>query len=76
MEKELRLILAGKCHNDLATNAAIEQILDLFNSVKRFRASWEEENGKEIEEYFWAKDKDEASKQVFKKYPDAKNVMI
>lgn len=76
MKKELREILAGKCHNDLATDEAITKILNLFNTVKRFHASWTYGKGKEIEEYFWAKDKDEAFKKVIEKYPDAKYICI
>ena len=52
------------------------EILDLFSVVKRFKATFDNEGIKDIEEYFWAENKDEAFKQVFDKYPKAEFVMI
>ena len=54
----------------------MSEILDLFSVVKRFKATFDNEGTKDIEEYFWAENKDEAFKHVFEKYPKAEFVMI
>ena len=75
--KEVRQILAAYRKNENYTiEKAEKELLDLFSVVKRFKATFDNEDTKDIEEYFWAENKDEAFKQVFEKYPKAKFVMI
>ena len=54
----------------------MSEILDLFSDVKRFKATLDNEDTKDIEEYFWAENKYEAFNKVFAKYPKAEFVMI
>jgi hypothetical protein len=54
----------------------MSEILDLFSVVNRFKATFDNEGIKDIEEHFWAENKDEAFNKVFDKYPKAKFVMI
>jgi hypothetical protein len=75
--KEVRQILAAYRKNKNYTiEKAEKELLDLFSVVKRFKATFDNEGTKDIEEYFWAENKDEAFKKVFEKYPKAKFVMI
>jgi hypothetical protein len=69
--KELREILAGKCHNERVTDTAMKEVLDLFLVVKRFRCSWWDEDENTITDYFWAKDKEEVYYKVFDLNPKA-----
>ena len=75
--KEVRQILAAYRNNEAYTiEEAEKELLDLFSVVKRFTATFDNEGTKDIEEYFWAENKDEAFKKVFAKYPKGEFVMI
>lgn len=75
--KEVRQILAAYRKNENYTiEEAEKELLDLFSVVKRFKATFDNEDIKDIVYYFWAENKGEAFNKVFDKYPKAKFVMI
>lgn len=76
MKEKLSEILCILTMGDIEQDEAFDKILALFSVVKRFKATFDNEGTKDIEEYFWAENKYEAFKQVFKKYPKAEFVMI
>ncbi len=76
MKEELEQLYIHSINNDVAPNVFAQEVLDLFSVVKRFKATFDNEGTKDIEEYFWAENKDEAFNKVFAKYPKAEFVMI